>query len=113
MSELQGLFCLHRRGNGLSAQLYLTTKAHCISEWSHNFRPDYLRIRQALAALRVKRILALTATATKRTSDSICELLGISQDCVIKASAIRSNLNLSVSLSNGDTRYVHVIALFL
>lgn len=45
-------------------------EAHCISEWSHNFRPSYSRLRQALAEIDVKVILALTATATKRTGPS-------------------------------------------
>lgn len=57
-------------------------------------------------------MLALTATATKRTADSICELLGISHDCVIKASAIRSNLCLSVSVSNGNAAYAESLAFF-
>lgn len=86
-------------------------EAHCISEWSHNFRPSYLRICDVLRnSLQIKCILALTATATKKTEKSICEMLKIPFDGVIRCSMIRSNLNLSVSLVTTD-RYSNLIAL--
>lgn len=51
-------------------------EAHCVSEWSHNFRPDYLRLNEYLqGALKARRVLALTATATKPTVSSVCEIL--------------------------------------
>ena len=50
-------------------------EAHCVSEWSHNFRPDYLRLKEYLqGSLRARRLLALTATATKPTVKSVCEV---------------------------------------
>lgn len=53
-------------------------EAHCVSEWSHNFRPDYLRLREFLTgALNARRLLALTATATRPTIQSVCDILRI------------------------------------
>lgn len=53
-------------------------EAHCVSEWSHNFRPDYLRLNEFLMqSLGARRLLALTATATRPTVRSICEILRV------------------------------------
>lgn len=47
-------------------------EAHCVSEWSHNFRPSFLAVGDVLSRLGVQTILGLTATATARTTSSIC-----------------------------------------
>eukprot|EP00928_Gymnodinium_smaydae_P058699 TRINITY_DN4188_c3_g1_i1.p1 TRINITY_DN4188_c3_g1~~TRINITY_DN4188_c3_g1_i1.p1 ORF type:complete len:1254 (+),score=187.56 TRINITY_DN4188_c3_g1_i1:87-3848(+) len=53
-------------------------EAHCVSEWSHNFRPDYLRIREFLTeSMQAQRLMALTATATRPTVKSICNILDV------------------------------------
>ena len=44
--------------------LFAVDEAHCISEWGHNFRPDYLKLAETARSLKVERVLALTATAT-------------------------------------------------
>jgi ATP-dependent DNA helicase Q4 len=73
-------------------------EAHCVSEWSHNFRTSYLRLNAVLRQkLNVKCILALTATATKRTEEDICKLLSIPTEAVIRVPVIRKNLKLSCS----------------
>lgn len=55
-------------------------EAHCVSEWSHNFRPDYLRLHEFLVgSLGARRLLALTATATRPTVQSVCNILHIGQ----------------------------------
>jgi ATP-dependent DNA helicase Q4 len=73
-------------------------EAHCVSEWSHNFRPSYLRLRKVLRdTLRVKAILALTATATQDTEMTVCRSLGIRPEHVVKQSVRRKNLILTVS----------------
>eukprot|EP00930_Biecheleria_cincta_P041557 TRINITY_DN28509_c0_g1_i1.p1 TRINITY_DN28509_c0_g1~~TRINITY_DN28509_c0_g1_i1.p1 ORF type:complete len:1435 (+),score=246.83 TRINITY_DN28509_c0_g1_i1:25-4305(+) len=54
-------------------------EAHCVSEWSHNFRPDYLRLHEFLVgSLGAQRLLALTATATRPTIKSVCDILHLS-----------------------------------
>mmetsp|Transcript_46468 Transcript_46468/g.108233 ORF Transcript_46468/g.108233 Transcript_46468/m.108233 type:complete len:942 (-) Transcript_46468:115-2940(-) len=50
-------------------------EAHCVSEWSHNFRPDYLRLHEHLVSLGARRVLALTATATRPTVESVHNIL--------------------------------------
>jgi ATP-dependent DNA helicase RecQ len=52
--------------------LFAVDEAHCISEWGHNFRPDYLKLAQAAKECRVERVLALTATATPQVAEDIC-----------------------------------------
>ncbi|KAJ8973799.1 hypothetical protein NQ317_002800 [Molorchus minor] len=75
-------------------------EAHCVSQWSHNFRPSYLMICRVLReSLGVKTILGLTATATRATRESIIEHLQISDghDGVISDIPLPDNLKLSVS----------------
>ncbi|PRP87685.1 hypothetical protein PROFUN_02385 [Planoprotostelium fungivorum] len=72
-------------------------EAHCISEWSHNFRTSYMRLGDVIEKLKVKTVLALTATATKRTETDISKCLRISSENVLRFSSIRSNLKIAVS----------------
>ncbi|KAJ3675445.1 hypothetical protein LUZ60_004487 [Juncus effusus] len=87
--------------NGLSISLLVIDEAHCISEWSHNFRPSYLRLRASLLKrkLNINCILAMTATATNETLENIMNSLEISKSNLIQTSQIRENLQLSVSSS--------------
>uniref|UniRef100_A0AAQ5ZV66 DNA 3'-5' helicase n=1 Tax=Amphiprion ocellaris TaxID=80972 RepID=A0AAQ5ZV66_AMPOC len=76
-------------------------EAHCVSEWSHNFRPCYLRLCKVLRErLGVKCLLGLTATATLSTALDIAQHLDISdQDGIaVRSAAVPPNLNLSVSM---------------
>ncbi|KAG0526365.1 hypothetical protein BDA96_06G139900 [Sorghum bicolor] len=88
--------------DGLPISLVAIDEAHCISEWSHNFRPSYLRLRASLLRreLNVQCILAMTATATTQTLEEIVTALEIPSDNLIKTSQIRDNLQLSISTSN-------------
>ncbi|PFX35000.1 ATP-dependent DNA helicase Q4 [Stylophora pistillata] len=75
-------------------------EAHCVSEWSHNFRPSYLRVCKVLREkFGVRCFLGLTATATRATAASVAEHLGIVHDpeAVIRGGAVPPNLFLSVS----------------
>ncbi|KAG2706735.1 hypothetical protein I3760_05G116400 [Carya illinoinensis] len=85
----------------LSASLVVVDEAHCISEWSHNFRPSYTRLRASMlrALLNVKCILAMTATATVTTLHDVMFALAIPQTNIIQKAQLRDNLQLSVSLS--------------
>ena len=56
--------------------LLAVDEAHCISEWGHDFRPDYLRLREAIAQLNQPQVLALTATATVEVQNDIMQQLG-------------------------------------
>src|SRR5437870_5729718 len=61
--------------------LFAIDEAHCISEWGHNFRPDYLKLAQAARDLRAARVLALTATATPAVVADICAGFNIEPGC--------------------------------
>ncbi|KAH9301583.1 hypothetical protein KI387_013166, partial [Taxus chinensis] len=80
--------------------LVVVDEAHCLSEWSHNFRPSYFRLGTILRKrLRVQCVLAMTATATKKTLQSILHNLEIPLNDVVQESYTRENLKLSVSLT--------------
>jgi ATP-dependent DNA helicase RecQ len=76
--------------------LLVIDEAHCISDWGHDFRPDYRRIRQVLADLPAGiPVLATTATANARVTDDVAEQLG-SDVLVLRGSLDRSSLHLGV-----------------
>ncbi len=64
---------------GVEIALFAVDEAHCISEWGHNFRPDYLKLAQRARELGAGRVLALTATATPAVVDDICAGFGIAR----------------------------------
>jgi len=64
----------------LAPPLVAVDEAHCISEWGHDFRPEYLQIGALLAELRPPRVLACTATATPIVRDEIVVRLGLGAD---------------------------------
>ncbi|CAL0306381.1 unnamed protein product [Lupinus luteus] len=84
----------------LSTITLVIDEAHCISEWSHNFRPSFMRLRASLLCkkLNVGSILAMTATATTKTLDAIMSALDIPCTNLIQRAQLRDNLHLSVSL---------------
>ena len=90
--------------NALKTQtisLLAVDEAHCISEWGHDFRPDYLRIAQARAALGNPLTAALTATATPQVQKDIIRLLGLGDSTRIVTGFNRPNLTLDVKYASG------------
>lgn len=79
--------------------LFAVDEAHCISEWGHNFRPDYLKLAGFAREFAAQRVLALTATATPAVLDDICRLFGIRPECAVRTGFYRANLHI-------DTRVV-------
>ena len=77
--------------------LLAVDEAHCISEWGHNFRPDYLKIARLARQLAVPRVLALTATATPEVARNIAEEFRIAADDVVHTGFYRPNLKLYVT----------------
>jgi ATP-dependent DNA helicase RecQ len=67
-------------------------EAHCISEWGHDFRPEYRRLRSIIEAIDRVPIIALTATATPKVQEDIQKNLGMTEAKVYKASFNRDNL---------------------
>lgn len=77
--------------------LFAVDEAHCISEWGHNFRPDYLKLAQFARDLNVPRILALTATATPKVSKSICASFEINDEASTNTGFYRANLRMCLT----------------
>ncbi len=71
---------------------YAVDEAHCISEWGHDFRPEYRRIRSIIEEIGMAPVIALTATATPKVQSDIQKNLGIQNACVFKSSFNRPNL---------------------
>jgi ATP-dependent DNA helicase RecQ len=81
----------------LRVSLFAVDEAHCISEWGHNFRPDYLKLAHFAKQCRAERTLALTATATPQVLADICVGFGIAPDCAVRTTFHRPNLSLHVT----------------
>ncbi len=75
---------------------YAVDEAHCISEWGHDFRPEYRRIRAIISEIGSKPVIALTATATPKVQHDIQKNLGMSDASVYKSSFNRPNLYYDV-----------------
>ena len=71
---------------------YAVDEAHCISEWGHDFRPEYRRIRSLVNEIGRAPIIALTATATPKVQSDILKNLGIQEAVIFKSSFNRPNL---------------------
>ncbi|MEJ2609773.1 MAG: RecQ family ATP-dependent DNA helicase [Candidatus Thiodiazotropha sp.] len=74
--------------------LFAVDEAHCISEWGHNFRPDYLKLAGFAQQIGAERILALTATATPPVLKDICRAFDINAECAVRTGFYRANLEL-------------------
>jgi ATP-dependent DNA helicase RecQ len=82
--------------------LFVVDEAHCVSEWGHSFRPDYLRLGAIIDALGHPRTLALTATASPTVRAEICERLHLRDPAVIVTGFDRPNIHLSVRGLTGE-----------
>src|ERR671916_1487819 len=92
LRSLEFVLSLRRAGVGL----FVVDEAHCISEWGHNFRPDYLFLPRAVRDLGSPPVLALTATATPRVRDDILRSLKMRDPRVVVTSFNRPNLTYRV-----------------
>ena len=81
---------------------YAIDEAHCISEWGHDFRPEYRRIRPIINEIARRPLIALTATATPKVQHDIQKNLGMMDAAVFKSSFNRPNLYYEVRQKNKD-----------
>lgn len=77
---------------GIGVSFYAIDEAHCISEWGHDFRPEYRRIRAMIDMVGRRPIMALTATATPKVQSDILKNLKIPDAVLFKSSFNRPNL---------------------
>ena len=75
--------------------LFVVDEAHCISEWGHDFRPDYLHLGEVIEALGHPQVLALTATAGQQVRDEIISRLGMRDPAVVVHGFDRPNIHLA------------------
>ena len=76
----------------IKVSFYAIDEAHCISEWGHDFRPEYRRIRPIINEIGTAPLIALTATATPKVQMDIQKNLGMSEAAVFRSSFNRANL---------------------
>ncbi|MBC8139360.1 MAG: RecQ family ATP-dependent DNA helicase [Fibrella sp.] len=77
--------------------LFAVDEAHCISEWGHNFRPDYLKLAETARSLNVERALALTATATPSVAEDVRKAFGIEPEDTVITGFYRPNLRMATT----------------
>lgn len=75
-------------------RLVAVDEAHCISEWGHSFRPDYLKVARFIQEIKAERVICLTATATPRVADDVARAFNIDKSNVFRTSPYRPNLQL-------------------
>jgi ATP-dependent DNA helicase RecQ len=85
--------------------LFAVDEAHCVSEWGHDFRPDYLRLPKALERLGHPTVIACTATATEEVAREIHLRLGLRDPLMIRAGFDRPNLSFdTITLEGKGTK---------
>jgi ATP-dependent DNA helicase RecQ len=86
----------------IKISFYAVDEAHCISEWGHDFRPEYRRIRPIINEINKRPLIALTATATPKVQHDIQKTLGMIDAIVFKSSFNRPNLYYEVRQKGQD-----------
>ena len=94
----QFLDALHR----IRPARFVVDEAHCISEWGHDFRPDFLRLKEVVESLNSPPLMAVTATATRRVQESIARNLGMREPQILVGGFNRPNLHFSVKRCKSD-----------
>lgn len=80
----------------VAVSMLVVDEAHCISEWGHNFRPDYLKLPNYRHELNIPLVLLLTATATKQVKLDMAAKFSIEERHIVQTGFYRENLDLSV-----------------
>lgn len=80
----------------MNVTLLVVDEAHCISEWGHNFRPDYLKIPMFQKEFGIPKVLLLTATATPKVVEDMCGKFSIPEKNVVLTGFFRGNLFLRI-----------------
>jgi len=80
-------------------------EAHCISEWGHSFRPDYLKIARFAKEANVERVICLTATATEKVAEDVRNAFSIPEEGLFRTTMYRPNLRLLAEANPQGTDY--------
>ena len=96
---------------GVRVGIFVVDEAHCVSQWGHDFRPDYFELPQAVRALGARQIFACTATATPRVAGDVITHLGLRDPLRIATGFDRPNLSyLVVRAANDADRQKRIAA---
>lgn len=91
--------------------MLVVDEAHCISEWGHNFRPDYLKLPHYRQALNIPLVLLLTATATRKVKRDMAAKFAIAPEHIIQTGFYRKNLNLDIQPVTESQKMQHLSSL--
>ena len=91
--------------------LMAVDEAHCVSEWGHDFRPDYLRLPRAIERLGRPAVMACTATATETVSGEITDRLGLETPLMVRSGFDRPNLSFDTVTLEGKGSKARKLAL--
>jgi ATP-dependent DNA helicase RecQ len=89
---------------GVDVGLFVVDEAHCVSQWGHDFRPDYFRLEAVARRLRAGAVMASTATATARVAADIARRLALRDPVKVTTGFDRPNLTFSVARPNGGDK---------
>jgi len=89
--------------------LLVVDEAHCISEWGHNFRPDYLKLAAYRKEFAIEQVLLLTATATTKVIEDMASKFSIDKQNITVTGSYRSNLNLAVIGTTEADKLNHLV----
>ncbi|HET6173804.1 MAG TPA: RecQ family ATP-dependent DNA helicase [Gaiellales bacterium] len=96
--------------HGREIALFAVDEAHCLSEWGHDFRPDYLRLADARDAIGARCTMALTATATPRVAADIMRALRLREPVEVRTGVDRPNLTFDVAAVQGERARLALLA---
>lgn len=88
----------------VQVSMLVVDEAHCISEWGHNFRPDYLKLPVYCQTLNINLVLLLTATATEKVKGDMAAKFSIARQHIVQTGFYRPNLDLSVAPVTSDNK---------
>lgn len=95
----------------IKVALFAIDEAHCISQWGHDFRPGYLRLKDVIKSLGSPIVVALTATATPEVRADIIHQLNLKNYETVISGFARPNLNFAVVLTNNSKKLEYILEL--
>jgi len=95
--------------NDIKVSLFAIDEAHCISEWGHDFRPSYMRLKEIIKLVGNPIVLAVTATATPEVREDIIKQLELSNPAVVVTGFNRPNLKFGVIRASDSEKHSQIL----